>query len=74
MRDLVPFVQFRKREKHPTLLKVTLARVFFSRFLNRTVDTKSRKVSYLYDLIDTKRRVREKNLEFRKKNCGKLRN
>ena len=41
LRDLVPFVQFRKREKHPrtsvyfsNLLKVTLFHGCFSRFLN----------------------------------------
>ena len=58
LRDLVPFVQFKKREKHPwmsvtfskmagqpaTLLKVTLLHGCFSRFLNCTNGTKSRKV------------------------------
>ena len=36
LHDLVPFVQFKKREKHPctpaTLLKVTLLHGYFSRF------------------------------------------
>ena len=59
MRDLVPFVQFKKREKHPwrsvnfskllglrpvTLLKLTLHGCF-SRFLNFTNCTKSRNTS-----------------------------
>ena len=57
MRDLVPFVQFKKREKHPcrsvdfskvagvkpaTLLKLTLLHGYFSRSLNCTIGTKSR--------------------------------
>ena len=70
LRALVPFVQFKKREKHPggmlllvklqveavptdplnstlnsTLLKVTLLHWCFSRFLNCTNRTKSRKAS-----------------------------
>ena len=58
LRDLVPFAQFKKREKHSkrsvtfskvasnksaNLLKVTLLHVRFSRFLNCTNDTKSQK-------------------------------
>ena len=58
LRDLVSFVHFKKREKHPwrnvtftkvadfhpaTLLKVTFVHGCFSRFLNCTNDTKSRK-------------------------------
>ena len=58
LRDLVPFAQFKKREKHPkrsvkfskvasnksaNLLKVTLLHGRFSRFLNCTNDTKSQK-------------------------------
>ena len=61
LRDLVPFVQFKKREKHQsrsvtlskvagfypgTLLKVILLYGCFSRFLNCTIDTKSRNASY----------------------------
>ena len=56
LRDLVPFVQFKKREKHSwrsvnfskvagfknvTLLKLTLLHGRFSRFLNYTNGTKS---------------------------------
>ena len=43
--ELVTFVQFKKREKHPwrraTLLKVTVLLGCFSRFLKCTNDTKS---------------------------------
>ena len=61
--DLVPFVQFKKREKHPwrsvtfskvagfqpaTSLKVTLLHGFFSFLKNCTNGTKSRKTSQLY--------------------------
>ena len=49
--DLVPVVQFKKREKHRwrivTLLKLTLLHGFFSRFSNCTRSTKSRKASHL---------------------------
>ena len=54
--NLVEFVQFKKREKHPcrsasfskpaTLLKVTLLDECFSRFLNCTNGTKLRKTSH----------------------------
>ena len=62
LRDLVPFVQFKKREKHPsrsvtfskvaglkpaTLLKVKLFYGCFSRFLNCVNGTKSHNASYL---------------------------
>ena len=62
LRDLVPFVQFKKREKHlwrsvtfkkvasfqpESLLKVTLFHVCFSRFLNCTNGTKSRNASHV---------------------------
>ena len=51
LRDLVPFVQFIKREKHPwrdvTLLKVTLIHGCFLRFLNCTNGTKSCKASHI---------------------------
>ena len=48
----IPFVQFKKREKHPWMsvtfsLKVTLLQGCFSRFLNCTNDTKSRKTSHM---------------------------
>ena len=49
LRDLVPFVQFKKREKHPWrsvtfgLLKVTLLHECFSRFKICTNSTKLRK-------------------------------
>ena len=55
LRDLLPFVQFKKREKHPcrvtwrlkpaTLLQATLLRGSFSRFGNCTNATKSGRVS-----------------------------
>ena len=56
LRDLVPVVQFKKREKHPwrsinlpaTLLKVTLLHGCFSRFLNCTNGTKSRNAPQIY--------------------------
>ena len=57
---MVPIVQFKKREKHPwrsvtfskvagsaTLLTVTLLHGCFSRFLNCTNATKSRKAPHL---------------------------
>ena len=62
LRDLLPFAQFKKREKHPwrsanfrkvagfkpaTLLKLTLLHGCFSRFLNCTNGTKSRNASHL---------------------------
>ena len=59
LRDLVPFVQFKKGKKHPwrsvtfsknpaTLLKVTQLCGCFSRFLNCTNVTKSHKTSYIW--------------------------
>ena len=60
--DLVPFIQFKKREKHPwrsatfikvaglktaTLIKVVLLHGCFSRFLNCTNGTKSCKPSHI---------------------------
>ena len=62
LRDLVPFIQFKKREKHPwrsatfikvaglktaTLIKVVLLHGCFSRFLNCTNGTKSWKPSHI---------------------------
>ena len=55
LRNLVPFVQFKKREKHPwrgvtfskVALKVTLLHGCFSRFLNCTNGTKSRNASQI---------------------------
>ena len=57
LRNFVPFVQFKKREKNPwrsvnfrkpaTLLKLTLLRGCFSRFLNCTTGTKSRNASHI---------------------------
>ena len=62
LRDFVPFVQFKKREKHPlkkvnfskvagfkpaTLLKLKLFHECFSRFLNCTNGTKSRNASQI---------------------------
>ena len=59
LRDLVPFVQFKKGKKHPwrsvtfsknpaTLLKVTQLCGCFSRFLNCTNVAKSHKTSYIW--------------------------
>ena len=46
--DLIPFVQFKKREKHPLeILKVTLLHGCFLRFLNWTNGTKSHKISHM---------------------------
>ena len=52
LRDLVPFVQFEKHEKHPlssvlVLLKVTLLHECFSRFLNCINDTRSLNASHI---------------------------
>ena len=52
LRDLVPFVQFKKREKHPWRsltfrLKLTLLHGCCSRFLNCINGTKPRKASHL---------------------------
>ena len=52
LRDLVPFVQFKKREKHPWRsltfrLKLTLLHGCCSRFLNCINGTKSGKASHL---------------------------
>ena len=57
LRNLVPFVQFKKREKHQwrsvtfiaTLLKVAVLRGCFSRFLNCTNGTKSGNASYIFN-------------------------
>ena len=58
MRDLVPFVKFKKLEKRSwrsvpllkpeTLLKATLIHGCFSRFLNCTNGRTSRKSSYMF--------------------------
>ena len=62
LHDLIPFVQFKKRKKHPwrninfskvagfkpaTLLELTLLHGYFSRFLNFTNGTKSRNSSHI---------------------------
>ena len=51
LRDLVPFGQFKKREKHPwrsVTFKTLLHGCFcFSRFLNCTDGSKSRKASQI---------------------------
>ena len=53
LRNLVPFVQFKKREKHPcrsvtfSNVKVTLLHGYFLRFLNCTNGTKPRKSSHM---------------------------
>ena len=64
LRDLVPFVQFKKRENHPlrsvafskelqpaTLLKVALLNGYFPRFLNCTNGIISRNASHLTEII-----------------------
>ena len=65
MRDLVPFVQFKKREKHSwgsvTLLKVRLLHERFSRFLNCINGTKSCKTSKLIDINGSKTIDAEEN-------------
>ena len=63
LRDFIPFIQFKEREKHlwksvtfskvagfqpATLLKVTLLLGSFSRFLNCTNGTKSRNASHFW--------------------------
>ena len=58
LRGLVPFVQFKKREKHPWRsvtfrLKVTLIHGCFSRFLNCTNGTKSRIASHFSFTFNT---------------------
>ena len=69
LRDLVPFVRFKKREKYPWrsvtfstvegLVKVTLLHGCFSRFLNCTKGTKLCKASQiLYVLIMSRMRFR----------------
>ena len=64
MRDLVSFVQFKKHSwrsaafskvaglKPATLLKLTLFHECFSRFLNCTNDTKSRKASHITEALE----------------------
>ena len=51
LRDLLPFLQLKKREKDPwasaTFSKVTLLHECFSRFLNCTNGTKSRNAPHL---------------------------
>ena len=60
LRDLLLFVQFKKRQKHPcrsvtfskvtfsTLLKVSLLYVCFSRFLNCALGTKSQNAPHMH--------------------------
>ena len=49
LRDLAPFVQFKKRENvHGRVLKVTLLHGCFSLFLNGTNGSKSSKASHLF--------------------------
>ena len=67
MRDLVSFVQFKKREKHSwksvnvskvaglrpaTLLKAALPHGCFSRFSNSTNGTKSRNTSHITEALE----------------------
>ena len=56
LRDLVPFVQLKKREKYPWRsvnfsLKLTFLHGCFSRFLNCTIGTKSRNALHLEDFF-----------------------
>ena len=59
LRDLVPFVQLKKREKHPwrtvnlpaTLLELTLLHGCFSRFLNCANGDKSRNASQITTIV-----------------------
>ena len=69
MRDLLLFVQFKKREKHSrrsvtfsALLKVTHLHECFSRFFNCTNGTKLRKTSQLVDKKNIFQHRFEKNL------------
>ena len=78
LHDLVPFVQFKKREKYPwrsvnfskvtglkpaTLLKLTLLHGCFSSFLNCTNGTKSRNTSQMLDLWLILNTIRDKYLD-----------
>ena len=75
LRDLVPFVQFKKREKHQwrsvtfsrlkpaTLLKVTFFHGCFWRFLNRTYGTKSRNAHNYEEVSETVGRVNKLNFQ-----------
>ena len=52
LRHLVPFVQFKKREKHPWSVNFSLLHGCFSRFLNCTNGTKSRNAPHIvYSVI-----------------------
>ena len=74
LRNLVPFVQFKKREKHPwrgvtfskVALKVTLLHGCFSRFLNCTNGTKSHNASQMIrqiiQMIHFRAQLTSKNL------------
>ena len=59
LRDLVPFVQFKKREKYPwrsvTFSTKSNTPWVFSRFLNCTNGTKSRKTSHICNIERLKR-------------------
>ena len=63
LRDLVPFVQFKNREKHPC--RSVLLHGCFSRFLNRTNDTKSRNAPHI---VPIERKL--KQIEISLKVCG----
>ena len=73
LHDLVPFVRFKKREKHPwknvvfgkvagfwpaTLPKVTFLHGCFSRFLNCTNGTRWCKTSHIYNIGNNKDHVK----------------
>ena len=77
LRDLVPFVQFKKREKHllrsvnfssrlkpATLLKLTLVHGCFSRFSNCTDGTKSRNAPHILLSVHTASILTLKNILF----------
>ena len=50
LRDMVPFLQFKKREL-ATLLKVTLLHGCFSRFVNCKNGTKSANASHMLSIV-----------------------
>ena len=70
---MVQFVQFKKREKQPRRsftfrLKITLLHGCFSRFLNCTIDTKSRNASHDVAVFDYDRMTMMTNDKCRNKN------
>ena len=64
LHDLVPSIQFYKREKHPwrSVSKVTLLHGWFARFSNCTDRTKSRNASHILPSIPTNKKVAPPNI------------